>query len=208
MLIYKITNLLNGKSYIGQTTKPLKERMRKHYTTTNVLIDKEIARCGINNFTVDVIDKAENRDELNQKEIYWIAKYNTLIPNGYNQCYGGATTKGYRHTLATKNKMSQLKQGMYLGKDNPFFGKHHSAEQIEKWKKERSNSNIYKMNAKKANLVSALVNKRPVLNKTTGEKFDSVSSAAEKYGLKNTHISRVCRGKRKKTGGFEWEYLN
>ena len=44
-------------------------------------------------------------------------------------------------------------------------------------------------------------------NVDTGEVFDSVKKAAEKYGLKDTHISRVCKGKRKTTGGFKWEYV-
>lgn len=49
---------------------------------------------------------------------------------------------------------------------------------------------------------------KKVKNKTTGKVFNSVKSAADYYGLKDTHISRVCKGKRKKTGGFEWEYVS
>lgn len=207
MLIYKITNLLNGKAYVGRTTQALKERMRKHYTTANVLIDQEIAKYGKGNFVVEVLDTAKDINELNNKEIYWIAKCGTMIPNGYNQCYGGATTKGYHHRNTSKAKMSQLKQGMYHGKDNPFYGKHHSAEQVAKWKSERSCSDVYKANIRKATLASAIANRRQVVNITTGETFDSVRSAAMRYGLKETLISRVCRGKRKTTGGFEWAYI-
>lgn len=46
-----------------------------------------------------------------------------------------------------------------------------------------------------------------VLNVETGEVFDSVKAAAEKYGLKDTHITHVCKGKRKRTRRFQWEYF-
>ena len=46
-----------------------------------------------------------------------------------------------------------------------------------------------------------------VLNVETGEVFNSVKAAAEKYGLKDTHITRVCKGKRKRTGGFSMGIL-
>ena len=49
--------------------------------------------------------------------------------------------------------------------------------------------------------------KAKVKNVDTGEVFSSVKEAALRYDLKDTHITRVCKGKRKRTGGFRWEYI-
>lgn len=50
--------------------------------------------------------------------------------------------------------------------------------------------------------------RKKVINLDTGEIFESVKAAAEQYGLKDTHITRVCKGKRKSTGGFRWSHYN
>lgn len=46
-----------------------------------------------------------------------------------------------------------------------------------------------------------------VLNVETGEIFNSIKEAAEKYNLKATHITRVCKGRRKMTGNYHWQYI-
>ena len=48
----------------------------------------------------------------------------------------------------------------------------------------------------------------PVINVTTGEYFESIKKAAKKYGIPETHISRVCKGKRNHTGGCAWRYAD
>lgn len=208
LLVYKLTNKVNGKCYIGQTSKMLKERMRKHYDSDKMLVDKAISLYGKNNFDVEVIDHAFSIEELYEKERYWIKYYNSLIPNGYNQCLGGKTSEGFKHRDSSKKLMSEWKRKNYIGDKNPFWGKHHSTEQIAKWEKERKNNPVYKENAKKATLASLEKTRRKVRNITTNEVFSSIKEAAGKYNLKDTHISRVCRGKRKSTGGFLWEYVD
>lgn len=97
-IVYKITNLINNKVYIGITTRTLKKRIGEHITiskskNTTMCIHRSIAKYGINSFKWEIIDKAESFDELNNKERYYIVKYNSLIPNGYNCAEGG--TNGY-----------------------------------------------------------------------------------------------------------------
>lgn len=53
---------------------------------------------------------------------------------------------------------------------------------------------------------SLKVTRRKVINIDTGEVFNSINEASNIYNLKPTHISRVCRGKRKRTGGYKWMY--
>lgn len=203
MIIYKITNNVNGKVYIGQTVRTLKERIGEHLRHNNLVVQKAIHKYGINNFKFEVIDKANNIDELNKKEIKWIDFYHCLIPFGYNQCIGGDNTIGFHHREESKHKMSIKKSKAYLGENNPFFGKTHSKEQCAKWSCERKGRNLDK--AREASIKAI---QRKVLNVETGEIFNSVKEAALKYNLKPTHITRVCRGKRKHTGGFEWKYTD
>ena len=88
MIIYKITNLINGKIYIGQTQKTLEERMQGH-KHGKILIDDEIKKYGIENFSYEVVEKCQTIDELNEREKFWIEKLNCKYPNGYNVDDGG-----------------------------------------------------------------------------------------------------------------------
>lgn len=86
MIIYKATNLLDSKVYIGLTTKTLDERIKTHLKSKKQkgLFGKALHKYGIANFQVEVIDRADNFDELVEKELQWIFHYNSQSPNGYN----------------------------------------------------------------------------------------------------------------------------
>lgn len=202
MILYKITNSINGKVYVGQTVRTLEERIAEHKRKSHTIIGKAIKKYGAENFTIELLKEASSIEELNDLEISWISQCNSLIPNGYNQCFGGDNTKGFHHRESSKQKMSESKKTAFLGETNPFFGKTHSDEQKAKWSRERKGRDMSKVT--EASLESI---RRKVINLDTGEVFNSVREAAGKYDLKETHISRVCRGGRKSTGGFRWQYL-
>ena len=92
--IYKITNQINGKAYIGQTRTSLQERMRKHFSDAkhepNVTgVDAAIRKYGEENFSVEEICSCQN-SELDDLERYYIAKYDTYNSStGYNLTPGG-----------------------------------------------------------------------------------------------------------------------
>lgn len=79
--IYKITNKINNKSYIGQS-KDIESRFKEHIQHTKTNIGKEIQKYGINNFSFDVLEQC-SIEMLNEREAYYIKKYNS-IENGYN----------------------------------------------------------------------------------------------------------------------------
>ena len=80
MLIYKITNKLNGKSYIGQTTVSIETRVKAHMRKSACHgIYRAIQKYGIENFTVEQIDTATTQEELNIKEEKWISYYILII---------------------------------------------------------------------------------------------------------------------------------
>ena len=92
-IIYKATNKINGKVYIGQTCRTLKVRRAEHLTDGkclkyNTYFYKAINKYGGDSFVFEEIDKADTKEELNEKEIYWISFYDTF-KNGYNSTVGG-----------------------------------------------------------------------------------------------------------------------
>ena len=92
MLIYKITNKLNGKVYIGQTIKTLDHRKKGHIQATkdgvNHHLYNAMNKYGIENFVFEEICKASTKSELNYLEAKYILEYDS-VRNGYNMGYGG-----------------------------------------------------------------------------------------------------------------------
>ena len=93
MIVYKIQNKINEKIYIGITTRKLNRRIYDHIFKSRQPniggIAGAIKKYGIQNFDIIIIDVAYTHDELNEKEVYYIKKYNSMAPNGYNLYTGG-----------------------------------------------------------------------------------------------------------------------
>jgi len=95
MFIYKITNKINNKIYIGQVyNKTIFDRFERHIkeasSNSRSYIDRSINKYGSDNFICELIDTANSLEELNQKEKYWIKYYNSTDRNiGYNLTLGG-----------------------------------------------------------------------------------------------------------------------
>lgn len=135
MVIYKITNNLNGKAYIGQTMQMLKNRMRRHLMG-DLYIDLALKKYGIENFTVEVIEECKSVDELNEREIYYIAFFNTLYPNGYNMTEGGSNGIP---SEATRQKQSESHIKAY---QNPEILKRHSEGQKRRFEREEERQKV------------------------------------------------------------------
>lgn len=157
MIIYKSTNKITGKVYIGQTTKNLEKRIKGHVNESkkdkNRPFLSSINKYGVDNFVFEIIDFADNLNELNDKEIYWINFYNSVSPNGYNVTGGGQGDK----TIGTKELGKRISEGLknsekwqtllnddeYLKKREEKFinsskGKKFSSEHKEKiWEKNK-----------------------------------------------------------------------
>lgn len=88
--IYKITNLVNNKIYIGQTITGITNRWKGHlYKTGCVLLHNAICKYGKENFKIEVIEYC-NEESLNEREVYWIAYYKSNNKKyGYNILKGG-----------------------------------------------------------------------------------------------------------------------
>lgn len=118
--IYKITNRINGKIYVGQTVKTLEERFQKHcWGTTNkdkyhlnMAIKKAIRKYGKENFTIELIEEVET-DRLDEREVYWISFYDSYN-KGYNCTLGGqnGATRKCKLSWTEENEVIEAK---YLG---------------------------------------------------------------------------------------------
>ena len=90
--IYKITKKENGKSYIGQSNN-IERRFMEHQGKNELAIDKAIQKYGRKAFTYEIIEECK-LEELDEKEKYWIAYYNTYKGFGYNCNEGGGNSRG------------------------------------------------------------------------------------------------------------------
>lgn len=111
-VIYRITNKINGKVYIGQTSQKLSKRLGFHRTACSA-IGNAIRRYGLDCFSITVIDHAESKEELDEKEIHYIWFYSCKAPNGYNLTDGGYGRRGNGtvHSLEWKKKISESLKG-------------------------------------------------------------------------------------------------
>ena len=135
--IYKITNLVNNKVYIGQTIHPDK-RWWEHCACArrgddNYPIHLAIKKYGLENFRMEIIEWTEDYDN---KEIYYIKFYNSLSPNGYNIAKGGNSIslsgeKHPRNTISNKNVKSiiiELQNNLLL--DREIAKKYNTTDKI------------------------------------------------------------------------------
>jgi group I intron endonuclease len=107
-LVYRVTNTLNGKVYIGKTTVPLLRRWTQHVSSAkkgvNSRLYNAIRKYGVKSFDMQVIDTTTNSGELSRLEQDWIIRLNSRNPDiGYNITPGG--------------------DGAGAGPDNPNYGK-------------------------------------------------------------------------------------
>lgn len=225
--IYKITNLLNDKFYIGSTCN-FKDRKSKHKNRkSNTIISRAIQKYGWDNFKFEIIEYCDV-DKLIERESYY---FELLQPfkenNGYN-ILRNPIKNGWvdaKHTEESKMKMSESRKGIIpwnkgkkgvqecsdetrklyseqrKGEKNSFYGKKHSKETIKHLKEIAKQRDMSHCNKKVVQL-----------DKITGEIikiWDSISDAADQVlgNKKNSRISAVCRGRAKSAGGFRWLYF-
>jgi group I intron endonuclease len=109
-IVYKVTNLVNNKMYIGITTYSLSKRWSQHCNDEKSLyaLNTTIRKYGKESFKVEEIYSSFSKEDLCEKEVYFIKLYNTLAPNGYNMTTGG---EHFLHNELTKKLISEKGKG-------------------------------------------------------------------------------------------------
>lgn len=92
--IYLIKNSINSKVYVGQTVQETEKRFEQHLkllkSNKNQAIHKAIKSMGKEKFSFEIIKtEITSYEELNKLEEFFINKFNSIVPNGYNLCPGG-----------------------------------------------------------------------------------------------------------------------
>lgn len=178
MIIYKATNIINNKVYIGQTIHTLNVRKaqheRSHEYGYKTAFSNAIRKYGKENFIWEVIYETNSIEDLNEKESYYIKYYKSLVTeNGYNLKGGGGNDF---LTQEVKNKIGESQ----LGEKNHMFGKTGELNPTSK----------------------------KVINITTNMIFGSASEAARYDKANFSHVCAVCRGLRGSTKGNVYRYLD
>ncbi len=209
--IYKITNLTNNLAYIGQTTRPYKERWADHKRDRlkepycNWPLYRMLNKVGLENTTWEVIEEVPNK-QLNDREQYWIAYYDTKN-NGYNCTYGGQNGTKYDYQEVLEYWLNEAnknftKTAEYFNTDKSYISKIIKSMGYEgrTWKE---------INQSDHDSIKRKVNK---IDSTTGKvlkTYNSITDAAIDMGDKKyaKTISPCCQGKHPTYLGYCWQYI-
>ncbi len=223
-IVYCATNKVNGKIYIGQTTKTLERRMTQHKSSMNCgsqyYFHKALLKYGWDDFNFVVLENVKN-SELNESEIMWINASNSNNPDiGYNLNEGGMGQKGnhkkYQKKYRKWTEKSRIRASeSQLGEKNHNYGRHFSEEHREKIRVSNLGKNLGKVHTEEAKIrigIRSKGNKNPnasaIMNMDTKEIFLTIREAVDKYGLQSSNITKCCLGQRNICGGFHWAYRN
>lgn len=227
--IYKCTCLSNEKSYIGQARFLLKRKQQhiyelknnKHY---NLHFQRAWNKYGEENFIWEILELCLE-DKLDEREIYWIEKYDSLV-NGFNQTAGGGGIRGYKQSDELKMKHAEITRKTWtderrekvrvsmLGENNPMFGRtgefnpaygqNHSGNKNGMYG--RHHTEEAKENNRQTHLGKNNVNSKAVICVETNELFWSMGEAGRSKNCSDTTICKVCKGIKKTCGGYHWRY--
>lgn len=204
--IYKITNDINQKIYIGKTLRTISERWNEH------LKDYQKASCeirplyramnkyGVEHFKIEEVEKCEV-DVLSDREVYWIEFYESF-KNGYNATKGGDGKPYLDYSLILK-----LYQNDYNCSDIAKITGY-SQTSI---RKVLNNNDILKEERLKhcGQWQNKIIQ---MIDKNTGEVLQIFPKIIDAYKFlgkaKSSHIQEVCQGKRKSAYGYKWAFLD
>lgn len=204
-IIYIIKNTINEKVYIGQTSRTLEIRWKeylRHYKRGDQAIYAAMRKYGIENFFVEKIEECEE-DRLDEREIYWIQKYNSFN-NGYNSTLGGRF-EGFATDQI--NKVLLLwEQGYTVNKIVEL-----TSLNVETVRGYLNKNNIdHNQIRARANKAIAKSKSKPVFqydkNNNFIKEWPSTMEAERVLGINHRNISAVCNGKRKTAGNYIWTY--
>lgn len=236
--IYKIENTITHKVYIGQSCDIYTRwqhhigrlKIGKHY---NSHLQKSWDKYGSENFSFEILERC-NKEQIDNRERFYIKKYNsTNYEYGYNLESGGSLykthseetkrkisegNKGKTCSDESKKRMSEIQKVAQRGKKlsdvtkrkigEALKGRVYSDETIEKFRELHKRENLSYETRKK---ISEAAYKKVIQLTKDGNivaEFDAIKFAEESTGINHSHISNVCKGKRKTAGGYIWKYAS
>jgi len=200
--IYKITNNINGKVYIGKTNKTIMKRFKKHCEDSLKYKERPLYRAfnkyGIKSFSINEIEEC-NPNIVNEREKYWIEYYNSF-KNGYNATLGGDGKSYLDYDLIYKT----YKEIKSITETAKIIGCSKDSVKIVLENYNVSQKEILNNVKIKSGKAVAMI------DKVTGKilkTFINTHEAGRYLGKTHQHIQEVCQGKRKSAYGYFWKYL-
>lgn len=203
--IYQITNDVNGKIYIGKTEFSIQKRFQEHCRDSQKQTEEHrplyaaMRKYGTEHFHIELIEETDNPEE---RERYWIEMKGSF-KNGYNATLGGDGKRYIDYDLVIETYQhlkSEIKTAKQLGIDE---------SSVRRILKSRSVTTFSSSEVNKAN--GMIVNQYSLDGtyirsySTVGEAAKDVRPDSTSPGVKS-HITDVCKGKRKTAYGYRWSY--
>lgn len=129
--VYLITNIENKKQYVGITKFSIEERFFQH-TKRGFLLTEAIQKYGEQNFFIELVEEVESAERAYELEIFYIQKYNTKVPNGYNLTDGGDGIFGWEASEEYRQECSERVKLLHKEKKVGMYGKIHTEETKKK----------------------------------------------------------------------------
>lgn len=234
--IYQIRNLANNHFYIGSSVN-LRKRKQHHFnnlkrrTHKNHYLQNAYNKYGEDQFVFEILEYCEKSETLTREQWYldnYRPEYN-ISPTAENN-FGTTRTEEMKAKISGENnpffgkthtEESRLKMSAALtGAKHPFFGKHRPEE--TKQKIIETTTGKPKSESHRLNIILSHIGKHLGSDNPNAKRvaqidletneiiqiFDCIKDAAFSTGTNQSKITDVCRGRRKYTNGFGWQYLD
>ena len=206
--VYCHTNKINGKRYIGITCKKPERRWANGYGyKDSPRFWNAIQKYRWDNFCHDILFGGLTREQACQMEVYLISRFMTYDEKfGYNISMGGDGTTGVLKTKEQRQRLSNAHKGIKQTEE--------AKAKISKAQKGRVFTEEHRKKlsiaAKKKNNLALLreKQKKKVFCFENGKMYPSIQEAARELGVSAGNIVAVCKGERKQTGGYHFEYAD
>lgn len=199
-VIYKATSKTTKMSYIGQA-KNFNTRKNQHLKATDYYdFHRAIRELGSEDFCWEILEECAD-EKMNEREIYWIAYYDTYY-NGYNMTKGGDNAESL---------VKWIKDNPDLAKQNALNGLKYANQYNENHREEHLKQ-LASVRQKGINAVKRKVRcieKDLIFNSIAdAERWSTSSENNNGKKASHQHIAHVCKGHRKTCGGYHWEYID
>lgn len=221
-VIYKITNKVNNKSYIGKTVKSIDRRFYEHCHNASLGVQTvfydAIRKYGKENFYISIVEQVDDINLLNDRERYWIEYYHTYLKdplcNGYNSTLGGdgGNTRSRKLDLYENQVLDLWKQGLPIKKitEKIDLGKvsiskilirnGYTSADIQTRKAKCWNENMINRTSK---VVEQYDKEGNFINR-----FPSIAEAGRTMNCSPNAISNCAKGKTHTSQGYVWKFAN
>ena len=206
--IYQITNDINGKIYIGKTEFSIEKRFKEH--CQDAFRDKNekrplcaaMRKYGIEHFHIELIEETDNPEE---REVFWIENKRSF-KNGYNATKGGDGTRylDYDLIIATYQELKSEKETakklkVDIGSVRIALKEHgekiYTSQEVNR---EKYGTVIKQLDKNTDELIQVFA--------TAKDAARHIRPDTSSIGGVTSHITDVCKGKRKTAYGYKWQY--